>query len=142
MKIKNIKAYNWNHNVETGRKEKKLIFLPEDGNLEVIIGEKNVYSLSIIYSDNEIKVGKMTISPNKYSETELHNGDEFTYVLKGQLLITIYSEEENVNPNAVTKYCYEINKGEKMYIPMGFKHSYKNLGDTNVEAIIEISPDF
>ena len=52
------------------------------------------------------------------------------------------SEEENKNLNTVTEYCYEINKGEKMYLPMGFKHSYKNLGDTNVEAIIEISPDF
>ena len=141
MKTKNNKLYNWDHNIETGRREKRLILLPEDENLEVIVGERNVYSLSIIYSCNEIIIGKMILCSNKYSELESHEGDEFIYVLKGKLIVTIYSDEENTNPNSVTKYCYEINKEEKMFIPLGFKHLYKNLDETNVEAIIAIAPN-
>ena len=140
MEVLNKNIYKWPKELEEGRKNKELIFLPEADNLELVIGQKNVYAFSVIYSSNEMTIGKMTLPVNRYSELEIHEGDEAIYVLKGRLLVNIYSDEENTNPNLVIRSIYEINKNEKMLIPKNYKHIYKNLDEENVEAIIVVGP--
>ena len=140
MKVSNDNIYNWPRDLKDGRKNRDLIYLPEENNLEIIIGEKNYYAFSIIYSSNEMTIGKMVLPVNKYSEMESHKGDEVVNVFKGRLTINIYSDEENVNPKSVSKTSYVINEGEKMLIPENFKHIYKNLYEGNVEALVVIAP--
>jgi cupin superfamily acireductone dioxygenase involved in methionine salvage len=140
MKVTNDNIYNWPWDLKQGRKNKDLIYLAEENNLEVIIGERNYYAFSIIYSSDEMTIAKMVLPVNKYSEMESHEGDEVVNVLKGKLTINIYSDEENVNPRSVAKSSYVINEGEKMLIPENFKHVYKNLYEGNVEALIVVAP--
>jgi len=141
MKILNDNIYNWPEGLEEGRKNRDLVPLPEENNLELIIGEKNCYLLSVIYSSDEMTIGKMVLPVNKYSEMESHKGDEVVNVIKGRLTINIYSDEENVNPRSVSKSSYVIDEGEKMLIPEGYRHVYKNIYEGNVEALIVIAPE-
>jgi hypothetical protein len=141
MKIKNKNIYKWPANIEDCRNKKELVSLPKEKNLDLIIGEKNnKYLLSVIFSGEDLTVAKMTLPINKYSEVESHEGDEVVNVIKGVLLVNIYSEEENSNPKSVSRTSYHIREGEKMLIPANYKHVYKNLDEINVEAIVSIGP--
>lgn len=130
----------WQKRVQEGRENKKIISAPKSGNLDLAIGEKNKYLFSVIYPGEDLVVGKIALPPGKYSDPEVHEGDEIINVLKGTLIVTVFSEEENTNPDEVMRSCYKIEKGEKMFIPENYKHTYKNLGDENVEAIVAVSP--
>ena len=140
MTISNANLYNWPANLKEVREQRILTVLPEENNLQLLIGSENIYSFSVICSSDEITIAKMILPTNRYSEIEAHEGDEFLNVLKGRLIVTVFTEEENTNPDSVSRYAYQINPGEKMFIPEGCRHMYKNLTPGNVEAVVAIAP--
>ena len=89
MKVLSENIYNWPKDLKEGRKNRDLVPLPEENNLELIIGKKNHYLFSVIYSSDEMTIGKMVLPVRKYSEMESHKGDEVVNVLKGRLTINI-----------------------------------------------------
>lgn len=140
MELKNEYIYKWDKKTKEGIKNKELILLNSDESLELIIGDKNRYSLSVIYSSEEITIGKMTLNAGKYSDIEEHDGDEVINVTKGKLIVTIYDEKDKYDPGRVANVVYEVKKGQKFLIPKNFAHVYKNINDANMEAMIAISP--
>jgi hypothetical protein len=133
----------WEGILKGGRKNKELILSKEVDNCQLIVGEKNKYSFSIIFSSKTLIVGKLILSMHNYSEVEEHEGDELIFVTKGVLVVGINNDGvEFYNPDRFLNSVYEVNKDEKMFIPRGFKHVYKNIDKNNVEAIVGISPSF
>ena len=140
MKVLNKHIYNWPTDLQKIRKSQTITALREEHNLELVVGKTSSYAFSIVMSSDEMTIGRMVLPVNKYSDMEVHEGDEVINVLKGRLVVNIFSDEENTNPDSVSRSCYEIETGEKMLIPAGYRHMYKNLDDVNVEAMIVIAP--
>ncbi len=142
MEIKNQNIYKWIGKYEEGKNEEKCVVVRDNESLELVIGEKNKYLLSVIFSDNEITFGKMTLPSNKFTEVERHIGDEAIYVLEGRLIVNVIGDEEHDTEEreAVIQNCFDVKEGENMYIPAGFKHYYKNLYKDSMKAIIVMAP--
>lgn len=104
----------WEGILQEGRKNKELILSKEVDNRQLIVGEKNKYSFSIIFSSKNLIVGKFILLMHNYSEVEEHEGDELIFVTKGILVIAINNDgEEFYNPDRFLNNVYEVNKGEK-----------------------------
>lgn len=142
METKNKNIYKWIGKYEEGKKEGKCVVVRDNECLELVVGGENKYLFSVIYSDNEITFGKMTLPSNKFTEVEYHNGDEAIYVLKGRLIVNVIGDEgqDTDERGAVIKHCFDVKEGENMFIPTGFKHYYKNLYKDIVKAIIVMAP--
>ena len=50
MTISNTNLYNWPANLKKVREERILTVLPEENNLQLLIGSENIYSFSVICS--------------------------------------------------------------------------------------------
>lgn len=72
---------------------------------------------------------------HKFAVREPHwhaNADELGYCLKGELLISIYGNQNR-------KETFIIRKGEVFFIPAGSLHSIENIGKETAEAILQFS---
>ena len=74
----------------------------------------------------------VVIRPNKQTDVDIpHDGEEFGYVIDGQIKL-FYGDEEVI-----------INKGESFYIKTNKKHYIKNIGQTDATVIwVSCPPNF
>ena len=74
----------------------------------------------------------VVIRPNKQTDVDMpHDGEEFGYVIDGQIKL-FYGDEEVI-----------INKGESFYIKTNKKHYIKNIGQTDATVIwVSCPPNF
>lgn len=75
----------------------------------------------------------LKIYPKGIREPHWHsNADELGFCLKGQVLVSIYGNE-----NIRQKFL--INPGEVFYIPSGYLHAIENVSEENAELIVQFS---
>ena len=85
-------------------------------------------------------LGLITIPTGGYSEVEEHDGEEALSVLQGTLVIRIFEPGEEMDINKTSQISYTVYCGEKLFIPKGVIHSYKNFGNDVVKAYFAIAP--
>lgn len=78
--------------------------------------------------NKHLKAFRITIEPQKAHEGVgfQHEGEEFSYVLDGQVEITV---GDNVNT---------LGPGDSLHFNSGIKHNLKNTGDTEAELIVVV----
>ena len=80
----------------------------------------------------------MTIPAGKFSDSEVHQGDEALIVLEGTLQIHIH--EVNEDEKSVSHLAYKVLKDEKFLIPEGTKHQYFNLSGGVLKVLFAVAP--
>lgn len=115
-----------------------IIHVPADKMLRLIHGQENYILVSFIASTELVHMGIMTIPVDKFSDPEVHEGDEALAVLDGILMLRIYGEGDN---NSVSQVAPRVQKGEKFLIPAGVKHQYFNLSDELLKILFTVAPE-
>ena len=134
------KVGNWPPNSPDLRKEHKLLHLPPEKMLHFIHGKENHTKVSFFLSNDQVHMGIQTITPNHMSDPEAHNGDEILLVLEGRLQVRV-AEEDDI-PNSVSHIAYEVNVGDKFFIPEGMQHQYFNLADETLRFLFAVAPEY
>lgn len=76
---------------------------------------------------------KLFLNRQAVREPHWHaNADELGYCLKGQLLVSIYGNQN-------TKATFIVKTGQAFFVPAGALHSIENIGEENAEAILQFS---
>lgn len=78
--------------------------------------------------NKHLKAFRITIEPQKTHEGVgfQHEGEEFSYVLSGQVEITVGDHINTLEP------------GDSLHFNSGVKHNLKNIGDTQAELIVVV----
>ena len=78
--------------------------------------------------NKHLKAFRISIEPHKTHEGVgfQHEGEEFSYVLKGQVEITV---GDHVNT---------LGAGDSLHFNSGIKHNLKNIGDTEAELVVVV----
>lgn len=121
------------------REQKQLVVIRRNERLPIIHGQQRHILLSFIVSNDYMNLAIMTLPVSRYSEWDIHDGDEVVIVLKGSLTIRIPDSEET--PEEVLYRCYTVGTGEKFFIPEGVSHQYINFSSDPVEAFVAIAPN-
>jgi len=82
----------------------------------------------------------LTIPVGGNSEVESHKGDEALYVLEGDLVVRLVSEEESEDKKSAVYGSHHIHCGEKCLIPEGVKHQYLNFTSRVVKVFVAMGP--
>lgn len=118
--------------------EKRIVRIPRSEALNIVHGVKNETKFTFFVSNERIHVGKFVICPGKYTDPEVHKGDEALWVLKGTLEIAIL--DENITEDTVVKTGFMIGERERFFIPEGCKHQYFNLKSGMCEVVFMVAP--
>ena len=94
---------------QLGKQASESILMKSRGNLEICVIRLNPGSERV--------------------DEEGHSGEEFTYVLQG-----------NVRMELNDGYSYEINSGDLLYYKSNISHSWSNIGDTTAELLVVNTP--
>lgn len=108
--------------VEVIREEERKSYLRNDGNvtIDMLFATSNrQLEASIIH----LPVGTDTKKP------ESHRGDEFCYIIKGKVGLTIEG-----------RGYYELKAGDVVSYPADFPHQWENIGDEPGEVLIACTP--
>ncbi len=110
---------------------KDKIFLSKDERTQIIYPESHIFAELLVSKISNkameplykvIPVGCGSLKDHK------HIGEEFGYVLKGKLELKISGQTKVLEP------------GDSFYFSSTLPHSYKNVGDVDVETIWVVSP--
>jgi mannose-6-phosphate isomerase-like protein (cupin superfamily) len=134
------KIGNWPSNCPQLRREKKMLHLPPESMLHFVHGKENQTQVSFFLSNDQEHIGIHTITPNRMSDPETHGGDEVLLVLEGRLQVRVASPDDI--PESVSHVAYEVNQGEKFFIPEGVEHQYFNLSDRMLRFLFAVAPDY
>jgi quercetin dioxygenase-like cupin family protein len=134
------KIGNWPSNSPELRRQGKLLHLPPDKMLHFIHGKENQTKVSFFLSNDQVHMGIQTIPPNQMSDPETHKGDEILLVLEGRLQVRV--TDENDIPESVSHVAYEVNIGEKFFVPENMEHQYFNLSDETLRFLFAVAPDY
>lgn len=139
--METIKDYigNWPIETQQARENKKLLHIPPEKALTVIHGKEHKTKFTFFISNDRCHLGEFEICPGKYTDIEIHKGDEVLIVLEGELQVIILNELKD--EHAVSRDAYHLKKGEKFLIPIGYKHQYFNLGSKMNKVLFAIAPD-
>jgi mannose-6-phosphate isomerase-like protein (cupin superfamily) len=124
---------------EEARKNKRMIHIPQDKMLKLIHGKENHILVSFFVSNDFVHFGKIQVPKGIFSDPETHKGDEVLFVLKGNLTVQVYEEEDD--DTSVLHESFEILPEEQFLIPEGKKHRYLNFSNEIVEAVFGIAPE-
>ena len=105
-----------------------------------IHGKVNQTKVSFFLSNDQVHLGIHTILPNKQSDPETHPGDEILLVLEGRMHIIVERPDEI--PKSVSHLAYEVNVGQKFFIPENLKHQFFNLSDKTLRFLFAIAPEY
>jgi quercetin dioxygenase-like cupin family protein len=97
-------------------------------------GKRQQTLVGLLFSSDQLTVGKRILLPGQQSESEIHGGDESVYVLEGQLAISV--ESEGSSP------WFELNPGDGFYLPEGIAHQYRNLSDRPAVFLFGVAPRY
>lgn len=98
---------------------------------EVTIGEREYWQLHAAFPGRQLAPLLMRILPtSKAAPMTTHEGEEFAYILKGTLSITLRDEEIKLDP------------GSSLHFKSGIPHSICNRTAEPVEALWVVTADF
>ena len=122
------------------RKKKRLIHITPEGHLHLIHGAGQHILVSLAVSNEYVSLGVLTIPPGGYSEIEDHDGEEALSVLQGTLVVRTFEPGEELDTKKTSQMSLTARCGEKVFIPRGIKHCYKNFGEDTVRAYFAVAP--
>jgi mannose-6-phosphate isomerase-like protein (cupin superfamily) len=134
------KIGHWPSNCPELRAQGTMLHLPQAGMLHYIHGKENHTHVSFFLSNDKEHIGIHTISPSHMSDAETHGGDEVLLVLEGRLQVRVAGLDDI--PDSVSQVAYEVNEGEKFFIPEGSEHQYFNLSDRLLRFLFAVAPDY
>ena len=89
----------------------------------------NEFYRRILYTTPLFQLAVMTLAPNEYIPLEIHLGDQFVRIEKGQAYV------------GITNYgYYELKDGEAIIIPLGYEHFIGNRGKTPLKLYTIYTP--
>ena len=138
--METIKDYigNWPLEIEEARKGKKLLVIPPEKALKVIHGREHKNKVSFFVSTDKVHVGIMTLNKGKFTDPEVHKGDEALWAIKGNIQIKVLEEGED--EKAVFTTVFMVRENQKFLIPGGYRHQYFNLSKGTSEILFTIAP--
>jgi mannose-6-phosphate isomerase-like protein (cupin superfamily) len=134
------KIGKWPANCPELRENGKMLHLPPESMLHFVHGKQNKTRVSFFLSNDKEHIGIQTIMPNHMSDPETHNGDEVLMVLEGRLQVWVNSPDDI--PESVSHVAFEVNEGEKFFIPEGAQHQYFNLSDRILRFLFAVAPEY
>ena len=141
MEILNNYLKNWPLGIESAAEEKKILVIPPEQALKVIHGKNEKTKISFFINCEKVHVGIMTLSQGRYTDSEVHKGDEVLWALKGNIQVKVFENEEDEN-SIFAENVFLVRENQKLLIPEGFKHQYFNLSAGNSEILFAIAPNF
>lgn len=118
--------------------ENGMIHISPSNSLGVICGEHDHTLMLLFVNTARMQVGRITVPGNLCSEPEVHTGDEFVYLLHGEMVVSVETAGEN--RRSVSKTSFEIREGDKLLIPENVTHRYLNLSAKPSSALFSIAP--
>ncbi len=97
-------------------------------------GQTQQTLVGLLFSSDQLTVGKRVLLPGQQSEIEVHGGDESVYLIEGCLAISV--ESQNESP------WFELNPGDGFYLPQRTAHQYRNMSDKPVTFLFGVAPDY
>ncbi len=88
--------------------------------------------LEFLASTEHLTVMRSHLAPGSASHPEQHPGEEFVFVLSGQLIVN--------TPTAEAANCLYLDAGDGAVIPPGFPHSYLASGNEQASWLTGIGP--
>jgi mannose-6-phosphate isomerase-like protein (cupin superfamily) len=119
----------------------------EQGTISVISEEKclrfihgkEVQNLVKIYVSNDyMTLGTFHIASNRRSDIEKSNGDKVIHLLKGRLTVEIEPEKRT----GVSSLRFEMEEGEKLFIPENVTHQFTNFYKERVDILFVVAPEY
>jgi quercetin dioxygenase-like cupin family protein len=130
----------WPVDPEQAREAKRLIHITPADHLHLIHGSGQHILVSLVVSNEYVTLGLITIPPGGYSEIEDHDGEEALEVLQGTLVVRTFKPGEELDLTKASHMSLTVRQGEKLYLPSGVKHCYKNFGEDAVKAFFAVAP--
>jgi mannose-6-phosphate isomerase-like protein (cupin superfamily) len=106
--------------------------------LALIHGRQTQALLRIFVANDLLTVGTLTLPRNTASDVETHPGDEVMQVLKGRMSVELGPEE----PGRVSGTRFELNAGEKLFLPAAVSHRYLNFEPVAAECVFAVAPEY
>jgi mannose-6-phosphate isomerase-like protein (cupin superfamily) len=97
-------------------------------------GQTQQTLVGLLFSSDQLTVGKRILLPGQQTEIEVHGGDESVYLLDGHLAISV--KTENASP------WFELNPGDGFYLPQGTAHQYRNMADKPITFLFGVAPAY
>ena len=136
--VRDIVGESWPQTGHNSRMQRNMKRITPDDALTLIHGTENETKFRFFVSNNRLHVGTLVLCPGKFSDPEVHGGDEALSVLSGSLQISLI--EENQRQDAVMRDAIRLEEGQCFFIPEGVKHQYFNLGSRMCEVLFIVSP--
>jgi gentisate 1,2-dioxygenase len=130
----------WPVDPNEARQAKRLIHITPAEHLHLIHGNDQHILVSLIVSNEYVTLGLITIPPGGYSGIEDHEGEEALEVLQGTLVVRTFKPGEEFDLEKASHMSLTVRRGEKLYLPSGVKHCYKNFGEDVVRAYFAVAP--
>jgi Mannose-6-phosphate isomerase len=110
----------------TAVRENDILWRMEGKNHQTLVG--------LLFSSDQLTVGKQILLPGQQTEVETHGGDESVYLLEGHLAISV--ETQGASP------WFELNPGDGFYLPQGAAHQYRNMSDQPTKFLFGVAPAY
>ena len=130
----------WPMDPDEARKNRRLIHITPEDHLLLIHGASQHILVSLAVSNEYVSLGLLIIPPGGYSEIEEHDGEEALAVLQGTLVVRTFEPNEEADLTKTSHMSLTARCGEKVFIPQGIKHCYKNFGDDTVKVYFAVAP--
>ena len=131
---------HWPVDPEEARAKKRLIHITPNEHLHLIHGADQHILVSIVISNEYVTLGLLTIPPGGWSEIEDHDGEEALQVLQGTLVVRTFEPGEELDTEKASHMSLTVHCGERLYLPKGMKHCYKNFGEDTIKAYFAVAP--
>jgi mannose-6-phosphate isomerase-like protein (cupin superfamily) len=140
MKILNNYLENWPLEIENAAKEKRILVIPPEQALKVLHGKNERTKISFFINHEKVHVGIITLNQGRYTDPEVHKGDEVLWALKGNVQVKIFDEDED-EESIFIEHIFVVRENQKLLIPEGCKHQYFNLSAGNSEILFAVAPE-
>jgi mannose-6-phosphate isomerase-like protein (cupin superfamily) len=97
-------------------------------------GKNHQTLVGLLFSSDQLTVGKRILLPGQQTEVETHGGDESVYLVEGQLAISVATQ--GASP------WFELNPGDGFYLPQGTAHQYRNMSDQPTMFLFGVAPAY
>ena len=136
--VHDIVGGSWPREIPGNHDEHKMRRIAPEESLLLMHGIENETKFRFFLSNERLHVGSFTLCPGKFSDKEVHGGDEALSVLKGSLQIALPQEHER--EEAVMRDAIQVREGQCFFIPEGTMHQYFNLSSEMCEVLFVVSP--
>lgn len=136
--IRDIIAGSWPEQSSDVQGKFRMRHIPPERALSVIHGVKNESRFTFFVSNERLHVGTFVICPGKFTDPEVHRGDEALMVLEGSLELSVSGGFEA--EGAVMKDGCRVGEGQKFFVPEGTWHQYFNLSSQMCRVLFIVAP--